>query len=71
MRLRSLLFVPGDRPDQMLKACAAGADALILDLEDAVAPTHKARARSDVASFLSGDARPATVFVRINPLRGS
>lgn len=70
MRLRSLLFVPGDRPDQMLKACSAGADALILDLEDAVAPAHKARARSDVASFLSGDARPAAVFVRINPLSG-
>ena len=70
MRMRSLLFVPGDRPDQMLKACTAGADALILDLEDAVAPAHKARARSDVASFLSGEARPAAVFVRINPLIG-
>ncbi len=37
MRLRSLLFVPGDRPDRMGKAFGAGADALILDLEDAVA----------------------------------
>jgi len=70
MRMRSLLFVPGDRPDQMLKACTAGADALILDLEDAVAPAHKTRARSDVASFLSGASRPAAVFVRINPLSG-
>lgn len=33
MRLRSLLFVPGDRPDRMVKALEAGADALILDLE--------------------------------------
>ncbi|HEX5934411.1 MAG TPA: aldolase/citrate lyase family protein, partial [Pseudorhizobium sp.] len=38
MRLRSLLFVPGDRPERMEKALGLGADALILDLEDAVAP---------------------------------
>jgi citrate lyase beta subunit len=43
MKLRSLLFVPGDRPERMGKAFAAGADALILDLEDAVAPGAKAR----------------------------
>ena len=40
MKLRSLLFVPGDRPDRMEKALGAGADALILDLEDAVAPQN-------------------------------
>ena len=45
MKLRSLLFVPGDRPDRMEKALDAGADALILDLEDAVAPAAKAEAR--------------------------
>jgi citrate lyase subunit beta / citryl-CoA lyase len=49
MKLRSLLFVPGDRPDQMRKAASAGADALILDLEDAVAAAHKAQARIQVA----------------------
>lgn len=66
MRLRSLLFVPGDRPDRMEKARNADADALILDLEDAVAPPRKAEARRQVADFL---ARPRTVplFVRINP----
>ena len=40
MRLRSLLFVPGDRPERMEKALACGADALILDLEDSVAPSR-------------------------------
>jgi citrate lyase subunit beta/citryl-CoA lyase len=67
MRLRSLLFVPGDRPDRMVKALEAGADALILDLEDSVAPQKKNYARQAIADFLS---RPHTVplFVRINPL---
>ncbi len=45
MTLRSLLFVPGDRGDRMEKALASGADALILDLEDAVLPAAKATAR--------------------------
>jgi len=67
MKLRSLLFVPGDRPDRMEKALGAGADALILDLEDAVLSDAKPAARAAVAAFL---ARPRTVplFVRINPL---
>jgi citrate lyase subunit beta/citryl-CoA lyase len=67
MRLRSLLFVPGDRPDRMQKALASGTDALILDLEDSVAPEKKSEARKFVTEFLS---RPRTVplFVRINPL---
>ncbi|HXH15351.1 MAG TPA: CoA ester lyase [Sphingomonas sp.] len=66
-RLRSLLFVPGDRPERMVKALGSGADALILDLEDSVAPAGKAAARAHVAAFL---AKPRTVplFVRINPL---
>jgi citrate lyase subunit beta/citryl-CoA lyase len=68
MRLRSLLFVPGDRPDQMTKALLAGADALILDLEDSVAPQRKGQARVDVAAFLKRDARPMALFVRVNPL---
>ncbi|MFM9851263.1 MAG: HpcH/HpaI aldolase/citrate lyase family protein [Sphingomonadaceae bacterium] len=69
MRLRSLLFVPGDRPDRMEKAMGLGADALILDLEDSVALSAKGAARSAVAAFL---ARPRTLplFVRINPLDG-
>jgi len=67
MRLRSLLFVPGDRPDRMRKALGAGADALILDLEDAVAPPAKAEARRHVAEFLA-EAAGANLWVRVNPL---
>ncbi|WP_420136364.1 HpcH/HpaI aldolase/citrate lyase family protein [Sphingomonas sp.] len=67
MRLRSLLFVPGDRPDRMEKALASGADALILDLEDSVALGRKAAARAAVRSFLSSN-RPLSVLVRVNPL---
>lgn len=69
MRLRSLLFVPGDRPDRFAKAAASGADALILDLEDAVAASAKADARAAVADWLG---EPAAVprFVRINPVDG-
>ncbi len=67
MRLRSLLFVPGDRPDRMTKALAVGADALILDLEDSVAPAAKPAARIAVAAFLA-QPRAMPLFVRINPL---
>lgn len=70
MRLRSLLFVPGDRPDRMEKALASGADALILDLEDAVAPSAKDDARRAVAEFLDRDTGDVALFVRINPLDG-
>ena len=67
MRLRSLLFVPGDRPDRMQKAFAAGADALILDLEDAVAPQAKAEARRQVAQFVQA-VGGHNIWVRVNPL---
>ncbi len=71
MRLRSLLFVPGDRPDRMAKAMGSGADALILDLEDAVAPDAKPRARDAVARFLTAPRDGAVaLFVRINPVDG-
>ena len=69
MRLRSLLFVPGDRPDRMEKALRSGADALILDLEDAVAPAAKPEARRHVAEFLNTHSN-AKLWVRINPLDG-
>ena len=68
MRLRSLLFVPGDQPERMEKALGAGADALILDLEDAVTRDQKDKARACVAKFLSRGPRAVTLFVRINPL---
>jgi len=67
MRLRSLLFVPGDRPDRMEKAAGVGADALILDLEDAVAAARKGEARAAIAAFLK-QPRALPLFVRVNPL---
>ena len=69
--MRSLLFVPGDRPDRFGKAIAAGADAIILDLEDSVAPNAKASAREAVTAWLrdgSAERAGCRVFVRINPL---
>ena len=66
MKLRSLLFVPGDRPDRFAKAAASGADAIIIDLEDSVAFDRKVAAREAAAEYLSGD-RPVPVFIRVNP----
>jgi citrate lyase subunit beta/citryl-CoA lyase len=68
MRMRSLLFVPGDRPDRVEKALGAKADVLVLDLEDAVLPEHKPKARESAAKFLSHTPRGVPIFVRINPL---
>ena len=68
MKLRSLLFVPGDRPDRVQKASASGADAVILDLEDAVAIEHKVVARGQVADLLRHGTRPVPYFVRVNAL---
>jgi citrate lyase subunit beta / citryl-CoA lyase len=60
---RSLLFVPGHRADRFDKALAAGASAVIIDLEDAVAPSDKDAARAALAAWL----RPGhAVIVRIN-----
>lgn len=67
MKLRSLLFVPGDRPDRFPKAAASGADVLILDLEDSVVPDRKGEARQAVAAYL-GEHRAVPFFVRVNPL---
>jgi citrate lyase subunit beta/citryl-CoA lyase len=67
MRMRSLLFVPGDRPDRMEKALGSGADGLILDLEDSVAPAAKPEARKAVSAFLE-DHPNDSLWVRINPL---
>ncbi|GGO99806.1 HpcH/HpaI aldolase/citrate lyase family protein [Stakelama pacifica] len=68
MRLRSLLFVPGDRPERIEKALGLGADALILDLEDSVVPAAKENARRAVAEALARPLRTVPLFVRINPL---
>ncbi|MEV0842241.1 CoA ester lyase [Actinocatenispora sera] len=65
---RTHLYVPGDRPDRFDKAVAAGADALILDLEDAVAPDGKQRALAAVTSWLDsrGDVSGPQLWVRVN-----
>lgn len=65
--LRSLLFVPGHRREMIAKAAAAGADAVILDLEDGVAPGEKDAARRTVAAALDGSLpEHLVVFVRVN-----
>jgi citrate lyase subunit beta / citryl-CoA lyase len=68
MKLRSLLFVPCDRPERMLKAQRSQADVVILDLEDSVAPERKVGARAVLRSFLANEERQRPTFVRINPL---
>jgi citrate lyase subunit beta/citryl-CoA lyase len=68
MKLRSLLFVPGDRPDRVQRAASCGADAVILDLEDAVAIAAKAQARRAVSASLREGPRPVPYFVRVNAL---
>jgi citrate lyase subunit beta/citryl-CoA lyase len=69
MRLRSLLFVPGDSERKFARASDCGADALILDLEDSVAPPHKAAARALVAKLIRETPNRAwSCFVRVNAL---
>lgn len=60
---RSYLFVPANRPEMFDKACRAGADAVIVDLEDAVPFADKAAARSALAAWVNPD---QPVLVRIN-----
>lgn len=69
--LRSILFIPGDSDKKLSKVDGCGADAVILDLEDAVAPVSKAVAREKVTGFLKArphEQRGAQLWVRINPL---
>jgi len=67
--MRSLLFVPGDSEKKLAKAQDCGADVVILDLEDAVAPAHKAKARGIVAEYLKAlKQRKACIYVRVNAL---
>jgi citrate lyase subunit beta/citryl-CoA lyase len=66
VKLRSLLFVPADSERKLTRAADVDADALILDLEDAVSTENKARARSMAVDFLA--VRPGPTWVRINAL---
>jgi citrate lyase subunit beta/citryl-CoA lyase len=67
--MRSLLFIPGDSPRKLEKGMTSGADALLLDLEDSIAPDGKAGARQTTLGFLR-ETQPAAqrprLFVRVN-----
>jgi citrate lyase subunit beta/citryl-CoA lyase len=70
--MRSLLFVPADGGKKLDKAMASGADAVIVDLEDSIAPERKAAARDLAAAFLADAVRQTTrprLLVRINGLQ--
>jgi citrate lyase subunit beta/citryl-CoA lyase len=69
--LRSLLFVPGDSEKKLTKSTSTSADALILDLEDSVAPERTSIARNMAAEFLKAHPKRTEqqLWVRINPLQ--
>lgn len=63
----TVLFVPGDRPERFGKAAQSGADLMIIDLEDAVAPTAKPQALAAVLRALAPNAaNPVQALVRVN-----
>ncbi|TDN59211.1 CoA ester lyase [Paraburkholderia sp. BL10I2N1] len=65
--MRSFLFVPGIRPERFAKALDSGADAVIVDLEDAVSEADKGPARQHVADAMAAFAASTTrVYLRIN-----
>lgn len=67
---RTLLFVPADRGARIATACATDADAVAVDLEDAVAASAKAAARDTAAAAIAAAAPRAGLYLRINPLDG-
>jgi citrate lyase subunit beta/citryl-CoA lyase len=70
--MRSLLFIPGDSPKKLEKALTCGADAVIVDLEDAISPERKAQARDVTLGFLKqavGAAERPTLLVRVNGMQ--
>lgn len=68
MTARSLLFAPGDSPRKLEKAGTSGADLVLCDLEDSVAPSNKQTARETVTTHLRSSDRAQPQWVRINPL---
>lgn len=68
MARRSILFSPGDQPDLLRKAPDSGADVVVFDLEDAVAPGEKDRGREAIRSVLGDLAADCEICVRLNPL---
>lgn len=68
---RSLLYCPGDEQEMMKKAVGSGADAVIFDLEDSVAPSARDRARQTVRKTIDALTDPEpSINVRINPFNG-
>ncbi len=68
MNYRSLLFIPGNNPGMLQNSDILGADALFIDLEDAVALNEKDAARILVKEYLSFFKTKTDIFIRINPL---
>src|SRR5579863_2815341 len=60
---RSYLFVPGNRPERFAKAYSSGADAVIIDLEDAVPPAERTAARASAAAWVAPE---HPVLIRVN-----
>lgn len=67
--MRSMLFVPADRPERFAKAVASGADAVIFDLEDAVVAERRPAARQEIARYLASAQRQVPLWVRVNPVQ--
>ena len=68
--MRSYLFVPADSERKLAKGSTSGADALILDLEDAVAASRRAIAREAAREYITHASGGPRIYVRINPLAG-
>ena len=64
-RLRSCLYVPGDRPDRFDGALASGADSMIIDLEDAVSDAQKETARHNAVAWLTANPG-SSAWIRVN-----
>lgn len=66
---RSLLFVPGIRPERFEKARASGADVICIDLEDACLPEEKAAARQTALDYIASAHSPESIVLRVNSPR--
>jgi citrate lyase subunit beta/citryl-CoA lyase len=71
MRTRSYLYVPANDANRLSKSLSRGADALIVDLEDGVAPAEKDIARENLTSFLNSLDSSSEIWVRVNPEEGA
>ena len=63
---RTYLYVPADKAERLAKATTRGADAVVIDLEDAVAPEHKEQAGANLAAWLSDVQTSTQIWVRVN-----